>query len=236
MRKLGVILRLLALVSLVGTIGVQAGSEQEKATAPSKTDIPRKSSQQIQDTKRFAENTGLFRASTVIGSNVKDAFGKDAGKVEDLMLDFRGDIVYAVLSFGGFLGIGDKLYAVPWNAVMIDRDERTVFVDVKKETLERAPGFPKDNKWPDANDREWGTGVRRSWSDASITAAVKSKLASEQASTLLKVNVDTTNGVVALNGTVDSDRTKQRATALTRQVQGVRNVINTLRVESTRVN
>jgi len=235
MRKLGVILRLLALVSLVGTTGVQAGSEQEKATAPSKTDIPRKASQQIQDTKRFAENTGLFRASTVIGSNVKDASGKDAGKVEDLMLDFRGDIVYAVLSFGGFLGIGDKPYAVPWNAVMIDRDKRTVFVDVKKETLERAPGFPKD-KWPDANDREWGTGIRRSWSDASITAAVKSKLASEQASTLLKVNVDTTNGVVALNGTVDSDRTKQRATALTRQVQGVRNVINNLRVESTRVN
>lgn len=165
-----------------------------------------------------------------MGSSVKDASGKEAGKIEDLLIDSRGQIAYAVVSFGGLMGIGDKLFAIPWNAVMVDRDNKTVYLDVTKETLERAPSFPKD-RWPDANDREWGSGVRTTWNDASITAGVKTKLAGEKAATLVKVNVDTNQGVVQLNGTVDSERTKQRASELARQVDGVRKVVNNLKVQ-----
>jgi len=161
---------------------------------------------------------------------VKDVAGKDAGKVEDLLLDHRGHVGYAVVSFGGFLGIGDKLFAVPWDAVVLEGANRTVYIDVKKETLEKSPSFASE-KWPDTNDRDWAQGVKKAWSDASITATVKTKLAGTSPSTLLKVNVDTTNGIVQLNGSVDTDKTRQRATELARQVDGVRRVVNNLKVE-----
>ena len=66
--------------------------------------------------------------------------------------------------------------------------------------------------------------------DSTITAKVKAKLASEKVSTLTKVNVDTRQGVVQLNGTVDSEQTRMRATDLARQVDGVRDVVNNLKV------
>lgn len=216
----------LSLASLVG-FGASAQSPPKPAKP---ANAPSAKSAEITSTKRFAEDTGLVRASTVVGSSVKDLAGKDAGKIEDLLLEHDGDVEYAVVSFGGFLGVGDKLYAVPWNAVIVDRADRTVRIDVKKETLERSPSFTRDT-WPDANDRDWGREVKKSWSDASITASVKTRLAGQSPATLLKVDVDTTNGVVQLNGNVDSERTKQRATELARQVEGVRRVVNNLKVQ-----
>jgi sporulation protein YlmC with PRC-barrel domain len=208
-------------VSLIGLLAWTGASAQTPVKPASGS---------IKDTKRYAEHAGLFRSSAVVGSSVKDLNGKDAGKVEDLLLEPDGDVEYAVISFGGFLGVGDKLYAVPWSAVVVDRSERTVHVDVKKETLERSPSFPRD-KWPDPNDREWGREVRKIWSDASITASVKTRLAGQAPSSLLKVDVDTTNGVVQLNGTVDSESTRQRATETARKVEGVRRVVNNLKVQ-----
>ncbi len=215
----------LSLASLVGFASAQSPPKPAKPA-----NGPAAKSAEITNTKRFAEDTGLVRASTVVGSSVKDLAGKDAGKIEDLLLEHDGDVEYAVVSFGGFLGVGDKLYAVPWNAVIVDRADRTVRIDVKKETLERSPSFTRD-KWPDPNDREWGREVKKSWSDAAITASVKTRLAGQSPATLLKVDVDTTNGVVQLNGNVDSERTKQRATELARQVEGVRRVVNNLKVQ-----
>jgi hypothetical protein len=219
-------------VTLTGVLAAAGANAQQSPAKPAKpaTGAASKSAEPIRDTKRFAEHTGLFRSSTVVGSSVKDLDGKDAGKIEDLLLEHDGDVAYAIVSFGGFLGVGDKLYAVPWNAVIVDRESRTVQIDVKKETLERSPSFPRD-KWPEANDREWGREVQKGWSDASITASVKTKLAGASPTTLLKVDVDTTNGIVELNGSVDSERTKQRATELARQVEGVRRVVNNLKVQ-----
>jgi hypothetical protein len=72
------------------------------------------------------------------------------------MLDMDdGRIAYAVVSFGGFLGIGDKLFAVPWNSMQIDADNHRFVLDVPKEKLENAPGFDK-NSWPDFADRSLG--------------------------------------------------------------------------------
>jgi hypothetical protein len=216
-------------ITVAGFLGTGAVSAQSPPPKPATGTIS-KGTEPIKDTKGFAEHTGLSRASAVIGSAVKDLAGKDAGKVEDLLLEHDGDAAYAIVSFGGFLGVGDKLFAVPWKAVILDRENRTVYIDVKKEALEKSPSFARD-QWPDPNDREWGREVRKSWSDASITAAVKTRLAGTSAATLLKVNVDTTNGVVQLNGNVDSERTKQRATEQARQVEGVRRVVNNLKVQ-----
>jgi hyperosmotically inducible periplasmic protein len=68
--------------------------------------------------------------------------------------------------------------------------------------------------------------------DASITAAVKSKLAAEKISTVTRIDVDTNRGVVALNGTVKTVEDKARAEELTRKVKGVREVVNNLRIQA----
>lgn len=71
-----------------------------------------------------------------------------------------GRVAYAVLSFGGFLGFGGKLYAVPWCALELDADQRSFILNASKETLERAPVFHEED-WPDFTDQEWGHRVHR---------------------------------------------------------------------------
>lgn len=108
---------------------------------------------------RGAVGMGLIRkASDVIGANVENAEGENLGEIEDLAVDSRtGQIRYAVLSFGGFLGIGDKLFAVPWTA-FTKQDENTFVLHTGKDRLENAPGFEKD-KWPNMASQQWGSEV-----------------------------------------------------------------------------
>ena len=69
-------------------------------------------------------NRPVLAASTIAGDRVRNGAGEDLGKIEEIMLDVpTGRIAYAVISFGGFLGIGDKLFAVPWKALQIDTAE-----------------------------------------------------------------------------------------------------------------
>jgi hypothetical protein len=218
-----------AILSAMDYVQAQGTDPKKPAAAAGQVQMePKKPAQSIPSAKRFADRTGLVRTGELIGMNVRDAVGKDAGKIEDLLVDPSGEIAYAVLSFGGLFGIGDKLFAVPWNSLMMDREHKAVLLAVNKETLERAPSFTKD-KWPDQYDRTWSDNVNKAWSDAAITAAVKSKLVADKGSSLVKINVDTNQGVVELKGTVDSERTKQRATELARQVEGVRKVVNNLK-------
>lgn len=98
----------------------------------------------------------VLSASTLKGDPVRNPHGEDLGKIEELMIDLdRGRVAYAVLSFGGFLGMGDKLFAIPWEALAVDTTEKRFVLNVNKELLERAPGFDKDN-WPDMADPAWG--------------------------------------------------------------------------------
>jgi sporulation protein YlmC with PRC-barrel domain len=93
-------------------------------------------------------------ASTLIGNVVRNPQNEDLGKVEDFMLDLEtGRIAYAVLSFGGFLGLGNKLFAVPWQAFTLDSPRHAFILDVPKGRLEEAPGFDKGH-WPDVVDAE----------------------------------------------------------------------------------
>jgi sporulation protein YlmC with PRC-barrel domain len=94
-------------------------------------------------------------AGTLKGDRVVNGAGEDLGKIDDFMIDLRhGRIAYAVLSFGGFLGMGDKLFAVPWSALRLDQEHRYFVLDVPKERLEKAPGFDK-NAWPDMDNADW---------------------------------------------------------------------------------
>ena len=97
----------------------------------------------------------VLSAGTLIGDNVRNRNGEDLGKLEEIMIDLdQGRVAYAVLSFGGFLGVGDKLFAIPWEALMVDTANEEIVLDVSKEVLENAPGFDKDN-WPKTTNRDW---------------------------------------------------------------------------------
>jgi sporulation protein YlmC with PRC-barrel domain len=97
----------------------------------------------------------VLAASTLSGDRVRNSAGESLGKIEEIMLDIQtGRIAYAVLSFGGFLGIGNKLFAVPWSALQIDTGEHEFILDVDRGTLENAPGFDKDD-WPDMTDPDF---------------------------------------------------------------------------------
>lgn len=101
----------------------------------------------------------VLSASTIFGDKVVNRQGENLGDIKDLMIDVdTGRVAYAVLEFGGFLGLGSKLFAVPLSAMQIDTEHHRFVFDQSKEALENAPGFDKDN-WPDFGDREWGRSV-----------------------------------------------------------------------------
>jgi sporulation protein YlmC with PRC-barrel domain len=101
----------------------------------------------------------VLSASTLKGDDVVDAKGEKLGTIEELMIDLdRGCIAYAVLSFGGFLGMGDKLFAIPWSALSVDSMGKRLVLNVKKERLERAPGFDK-SAWPNMADETWRASI-----------------------------------------------------------------------------
>ncbi len=103
--------------------------------------------------KRYRRVMG---ATTVTGDSVRNSAHDDLGKIKEIMIDVpTGRVAYAVLSFGGVLNMGNKLFAVPWSTLTLDEDEKCFILDVDKARLENAPGFDKDN-WPDMADESWG--------------------------------------------------------------------------------
>jgi sporulation protein YlmC with PRC-barrel domain len=97
----------------------------------------------------------VMGADTLIGNDVYNEKEEDLGDIKEIMIDMRtGTVAYAVLSFGGILGLGDKLFAVPWNALVLDTTNKRFVLNVDKERLETAPGFDKD-AWPDMADETW---------------------------------------------------------------------------------
>jgi sporulation protein YlmC with PRC-barrel domain len=101
----------------------------------------------------------VLAASTLAGDSVRNTTGEDLGKVDEIMIDIpSGRVAYAVLSFGGILRMGNKLFAVPWSSLKVDEDEKCFILDVTKKTLESAPGFDKD-QWPDMADTTWRSAV-----------------------------------------------------------------------------
>lgn len=101
----------------------------------------------------------VLAADTLTGDKVVNHQKEVLGTIEHLMIDVeKGRIAYAVLSFGGFLGMGDKLFAIPWSALRVDTGEEQFILDVDKQRLEGAPGFDKAH-WPNMADRTWGAEV-----------------------------------------------------------------------------
>jgi sporulation protein YlmC with PRC-barrel domain len=117
----------------------------------------------------------VLRAHSIAGMTVKNPSGQDLGKVEDIVVDMgTGKVRYAAVSFGGFLGVGDKLFAVPFHALKVKHDtgdKTTHFVlNVDKATLEKAPGFDSKH-WPDFGDPRYSNDNDKFYTEP--TAAVR---------------------------------------------------------------
>ena len=97
----------------------------------------------------------LMGAETLLGNDVYNKQDEDLGDIKEIMLDVpNGKVSYAVLSYGGVMGFGEKLFAVPWDALKLDTVNKRFVLDIAKERLADAPGFDKDD-WPDMADQTW---------------------------------------------------------------------------------
>lgn len=108
-----------------------------------------------------AEGPGplIMAAATLDGNTVYSADDVDVGSIKEIMLDVSsGRIAYAVLSSGGFLGMGDKLLAIPWNALTLDTDRKAFILGVPAEVVKQAEGFDKDH-WPRFADAAWASSL-----------------------------------------------------------------------------
>lgn len=97
----------------------------------------------------------LMGSETLVGNDVYNDRNENLGDIREIMLDIRsGRIGYAVLSFGGFLGLGAKLFAVPWDTLKLDTEHKRFVLNVPRDRLKAAPGFDQDD-WPDMADPTW---------------------------------------------------------------------------------
>ena len=98
-----------------------------------------------------------FRSGNVIGIPVKTPDRQKMGAIEDVVIDIEtGQVAYAVLSFGGFFGYGDKFFAIPWQEFSFVHDEKEHYfvVDTSRDKLAKLPGFDKED-WPDVANSDW---------------------------------------------------------------------------------
>jgi sporulation protein YlmC with PRC-barrel domain len=93
----------------------------------------------------------LLTASSIRGDKVFNKAGESLGKISDIMLNVEdGKIQYIVIAFGGFIGISQKYFAVPFDELIIQPDDHAFILDRTRESFENNPGFDK-NHWPEAN-------------------------------------------------------------------------------------
>jgi sporulation protein YlmC with PRC-barrel domain len=102
------------------------------------------------------QDAALLRSKTLFEYRVKSPHGEDLGKIEEVMIDMEmGRVAYAVLSFGGLLGLGSKWVPVPWDAVALRPEEKVLVLQIEKQKIEKAPNFEAATL-PELANRQWG--------------------------------------------------------------------------------
>ena len=108
---------------------------------------------------RHGPGPELMGADTLVGNDVCNENGEALGEIKEIMLEMdSGRVGYAVLSFGSFLGMGEKLFAVPWAALTLDTEHKRFVLNVEKDRLKQAPGFHRD-RWPNMADQSWAKSI-----------------------------------------------------------------------------
>jgi hypothetical protein len=109
----------------------------------------------MQEFSMQAEPTTIIPASKVDGTSVFNPAGENVGEIHDIIIDkLSGKVAYAVMSFGGFLGLGTKYHPLPWASLKYDTNLNGYVVDVDRHQLEGAPSFDTATS-PDWTDREY---------------------------------------------------------------------------------
>ena len=139
--------RVLTAVTLATALLVAPLAARAQASAPAPTPAER------HDWERS------HRVSKIIGSDVRNKSGDKIGDIRDLMVDGTGTIKLAIVSTGGFLGVGDQLHAVPWDLLTLGPKDDHI-LDIDKAHLQAAPGFTS-RTWPNLGDERWQADNRR---------------------------------------------------------------------------
>ena len=114
-------------------------------------------SDRIKAARPVAELKQPVRATTMIGADVRNTRNADLGEVEDFVLDpANGKVQMIIMSYGGFLGIGDDQVAVPWQELSVagEEDDRVFILNISEDAIENAPRF-KRNEWSTVNTDSW---------------------------------------------------------------------------------
>ncbi len=146
--------------SMAPVATAQQGADQDQSRTQSRQVEAQRSQSQSQQHRMQSQRQSqmqmqLQEASKLIGKDVKSPQGEKLGDIDDIVLTSDGNrIAYAVLASGGFLGLGQKLYAVPWESFQGLGQEGEAILNISKDDLGRAEGFDKNN-WPDVADQRW---------------------------------------------------------------------------------
>lgn len=180
--KAGSLIVLLASGGWVATAGTSAAAERPGGV---RVDVDRGDVHVEVGTPRDQANAPVVKASDVLGVRVYNPSKEELGEIEDLVINpASGRVRYAVLSFGGLLGVGDKLFAVPWadlkRVTKGTTDAGTLKEDyyvlnASKDALKNAPGFHKD-KWPDFGSRNWSADVDKFYTGQRAPAATTKRV------------------------------------------------------------
>lgn len=104
---------------------------------------------------RRGESRRVLSTGAMTGKRVRNDAGQDIGKIEEIVVDLpTGRVAYAVLAFGGVMGIGEKLFAIPWRALSLAEHDDVFILDADRKHFEQSPGFDQ-NHWPDTADPAW---------------------------------------------------------------------------------
>ncbi len=150
--------------SLSSTMGTTLGADGLPINRPSTEDVRRAVREPVAGEERYWDAEAgpgpkVMAADTLEGDDIVNLAEEKLGTLEHIMIDVpSGRVAYGVLSFGGFLGMGDKLFAIPWRALRLDPSNHRFILDVDKQTLKNAPGFAKDY-WPSMADEQWARDV-----------------------------------------------------------------------------
>ncbi len=104
----------------------------------------------------------VLTAKSIIDDKIINLEGEKLGEIKDIMLNMTtGHVEYVVLQSGGFLGIGEKLFAIPFHALELDAEKQVFVLNRPKDYIKNAPGFDKEH-WPETNSKHW-EGVSTYW-------------------------------------------------------------------------
>lgn len=104
-----------------------------------------------------AANTPVRRlsATSIMSDKIENPHGEELGRIDNLMININtGEVEYAVVEFGAFLGVGGKLFAIPFGELRLDPENKIFILNRTKEYLKDSPGFDKTH-WPDTNDHTY---------------------------------------------------------------------------------